>query len=619
MEDIVQIESDELLTDFNHHFKVIAGPGAGKTFWLTRNIKNIARNSDLLTNSSKIACISYTNVAVNEIIEDIDICEDTVEVSTIHSFLYKNIVKPYIHLLKDDLGENLVNIKKMDGHHEHVPHYGHIINWIDEISELTSNEKLKLQYKIPINKERCFNNLKKIICKIDNNEKCIFTITNSGPFPNALKEHLYEYKKRYWSKGIIDHNDVLYLSYQIINQNLGILKFLSSRYRYIFLDEFQDTNPIQTKLIRLLGENGSIIGVIGDPSQSIYSFTGASRQDFIDFKLPDMVVYKIEGNRRSNKNIVDFLNIIRKKDPYNLIQTCKKGKSDDLDIELIILPDINDILDVYDNKRDEHGISDFCIMSWKTEFVNQLNQIENSKIWDELYDIDEKRYIFLKNLLSAKILIENCYYKAAIDSVYSLTRNNKIIKGEIIPDSIEQRKIAISVLSFISNYDYDNGNKVINFYLALNDSLFENFGLKLKSIRSGKFSDFSNNYLIKELYDNLNSLHELSKNRTIHKTKGAEFESVLIYFEKENDFNKSILTPDVNSVDDFTRTYYVAFSRAKRHLCLAIPSEDPEVINNASQIGISIINNRSKSQKTLFDFFETIYSGVDFVIAHRSE
>lgn len=603
MEDIIKIESDELLTDFNHHFKVIAGPGAGKTFWLTRNIKNVARNSDLLSNSSKIACISYTNVAVNEIIEDIDICEDTVEVSTIHSFLYKNIVKPYIHLLKDDSGENLVDVDKLDGHQEHIPYFSHIKYWIDEISEKSKNKNLKQQYGNKRYKEQCIKNLKKIICTIDENGECVFYIHNPKYFPQILRDHLYDYKKEYWSKGIIDHNDVLYFSHQIIDQNPGLIKFISSKYRYIFLDEFQDTNPIQTKIIKILGENGSIIGVIGDPSQSIYSFNGASRQDFIDFKLPGMVCYKIEGNRRSNENIVDFLNTIRKNDPYNLIQTCKKEKSDYLEIELIISPNINDILDIYNKKCDEQGISDFCIMSWKTELVNKLNQIGNSGVWDELYDIDIHRYIFLRKLLSAKILIENSYYKSAIDSVYSLIRNNKIIKWDIMSDSIEQRKIVIFVLSFISNFDCDNENKVIKFYSTLNDHLSDKFSLKLKGVVSGKsFSEFANNHQIKELYANVNSSYEFSKNRTIHKTKGAEFESVLIYFEEEDDFKKSVLTPNINSDDDFTRTYYVAFSRAKRHLFLAIPSANPELITNANHMGIHVIDLHPNSQRTLFNF-----------------
>lgn len=76
---------------------------------------------------AKIACITYTNVAVEEIKDRLEINDDRVEVSTIHSFLYKNVVKPYIYLLKDDNGECIVNYQELGGHDEHVPSKGKVM------------------------------------------------------------------------------------------------------------------------------------------------------------------------------------------------------------------------------------------------------------------------------------------------------------------------------------------------------------------------------------------------------------------------------------------------------------------------------------------------------------
>ena len=82
------ITSDYILEDMDTHFKITAGPGAGKTYWLVEHIKNVLKNSTRLLSTSKIACITYTNVAVEEIQQRLEITGNKVEVSTIHSFLY---------------------------------------------------------------------------------------------------------------------------------------------------------------------------------------------------------------------------------------------------------------------------------------------------------------------------------------------------------------------------------------------------------------------------------------------------------------------------------------------------------------------------------------------------
>lgn len=140
-DDFVAITSDSELADFKHNFRVIAGPGAGKTYWLIKNIRNILRNSPRVTSTSRIACITYTNVASDEIKEGLDTGEDRVETSTIHSFLYKNIVKPYAFLLKEEDGSFLIDFKKLDGHDEHRPTFYPLVrDWIDSLPEMNKSK-----------------------------------------------------------------------------------------------------------------------------------------------------------------------------------------------------------------------------------------------------------------------------------------------------------------------------------------------------------------------------------------------------------------------------------------------------------------------------------------------
>lgn len=85
-------------------FKVSAGPGAGKTHWLISHIRNVVAHSRKLDVVKKVACITYTNVGTDTIVSRLDMGNDVVEVNTIHSFLYANVVKPYIHLVADEIG-----------------------------------------------------------------------------------------------------------------------------------------------------------------------------------------------------------------------------------------------------------------------------------------------------------------------------------------------------------------------------------------------------------------------------------------------------------------------------------------------------------------------------------
>ena len=96
---IITLRDSNETIDIEHHFKVNAGPGAGKTTWLINHIRNVVQHSKRLGQVKKVACITYTNVAAEKILSNLsDACE-YVEIGTIHSFLYKHIVKPYVSFL----------------------------------------------------------------------------------------------------------------------------------------------------------------------------------------------------------------------------------------------------------------------------------------------------------------------------------------------------------------------------------------------------------------------------------------------------------------------------------------------------------------------------------------
>ena len=123
MLDINSLPDVSELKDIDTNFRVFAGPGAGKTTWLIDHLRNILKTSCKLHKTRKIACITYTNVAAEEVMNRLLCDKSRFDISTIHSFLYRNIVKPFSYLFaQDEDGESLFNTDKIDGHIEHIPH-----------------------------------------------------------------------------------------------------------------------------------------------------------------------------------------------------------------------------------------------------------------------------------------------------------------------------------------------------------------------------------------------------------------------------------------------------------------------------------------------------------------
>jgi DNA helicase II / ATP-dependent DNA helicase PcrA len=142
-----------------------------------------------------------------------------------------------------------------------------------------------------------------------------------------IKSEYSAYKK---SKSIMDYDDLMVYLEQLLRENEAIRKKLSSFYRYIMIDEFQDTNKLQAKIAYGLASEHKNLMVVGDDSQSIYAFRGASFKNIMEFPkvFPESKLIKLEQNYRSTQPILDFTNQIIKyaKEKYekNLF-TVKEG------------------------------------------------------------------------------------------------------------------------------------------------------------------------------------------------------------------------------------------------------------------------------------------------------
>ena len=150
--------------------------------------------SNILSSVSKIACITYTNAATNVIEERLKDAIDKIEVSTIHSFLYKNIVKPYAYLLVEETG---INFEEVDGHQDHRISEKKLINAGFYLSLKENPKKTKEENNII--KKQFFNYVGRINWKLNKNGDFVLTDDRNN-------DKFFKYKQEFWKDGVL-HQD----------------------------------------------------------------------------------------------------------------------------------------------------------------------------------------------------------------------------------------------------------------------------------------------------------------------------------------------------------------------------------------------------------------------------
>ncbi|HNE51014.1 MAG TPA: 3'-5' exonuclease, partial [Chitinophagales bacterium] len=185
-----------------------------------------------------------------------------------------------------------------------------------------------------------------------------------------IKDIFAKYQDRCFKSGAMDFDDLLLKMYELITKFPEVLNKLQNRFQYFMIDEFQDTNEAQYKIVKLLAAKDENICVVGDDAQSIYAFRGATIENILNFErdYPDLKIYKLEQNYRSSEHIVNAANQIIKNNQLQLpkqIWTDIKGgekikiykTASDTDEARIVADSI------FDQKMRQHLLhSDFAIL-----------------------------------------------------------------------------------------------------------------------------------------------------------------------------------------------------------------------------------------------------------------
>jgi DNA helicase-2/ATP-dependent DNA helicase PcrA len=589
------ISSDDVLDKFNCHCRVSAGPGAGKTYWLTNHIRNVVTRSKCLSATRYIACISYTNVAADEIKERLGDYANRVEISTIHAFLYKFVVKPYLFMVTDSDGIPLVDYKEVDGHDEHRPSRKLVRQWLESTGDWGA-----LYSKL----NECCQYLKKIKWLINNDGEWYLGTIGYASRPDYFPStKLDSYKPLYWKRGVIDHEDVLYFAYRILNEQPQIKKFLSAKFPYIFVDEFQDTNPVQTQVLKWLTGENSYVGVIGDLEQSIYSFQGAKPEDFIEFDIANLQDFIIHDNHRSTDSIIRLLNHVRS----NGIEQRGNRQEQGLEVRLYVGPLERTISVIIGDLTPQENV---CILARSNIEVENLrkSKYENSDdVWSELDQIDLNRSRLLEDIITA---VELAKRDMLTQSLSKLKRTLRIFHSDgtlrdpfrlsntntKIDDTIK-RSISVSILtSILSKYDSMQEKTLLEAYEFISDVLGKSItGLSLQRITRGRIKEFAEERKYSELTHSVKLPASEKRNiRTIHQAKSAEFRNVLVVFnhldsQKAAKQISYLLNPAEHQNCEEKRILYVALSRARERLFISVPELSSEEERDAQTLGIQII------------------------------
>lgn len=272
---------------------ILAGAGSGKTRVLTHRIAYLIEEKGI--NPWNILAITFTNKAAGEMRERVDnlvgFGSESIWVSTFHSMCVR-ILRRHIDLLGFDTNFTIYDT--------------------DDQKTLMKDICKLLQIDTKIFRER---SLLAAISQAKNElvtpEE--FRIRAQGDFSRQKIASVYEeYEKQMRANNALDFDDLLVKAVQLFQTQADVLDYYQERFRYIMVDEYQDTNTVQFELVRLLSAKYRNLCVVGDDDQSIYKFRGANIRNILDFEqvFPDAKVIKLEQNYRSTSNILNAANAV---------------------------------------------------------------------------------------------------------------------------------------------------------------------------------------------------------------------------------------------------------------------------------------------------------------------
>ncbi|MBC8591487.1 ATP-dependent helicase [Wansuia hejianensis] len=581
---------------------ILAVPGAGKTTVLVHRTYNLIANHNI--NPENILSITFSKASSIDMKKRFNTlfpqaASYNVHFSTIHSFCY-GLIREYAYI-------NRINYRLIEDNKRQLNKYNLLKKiYLDINKTYITEEKL----------ENLLNAIGYIKNKMLTADQYLqdnkIDIDNFKIIYNSYEN----YKKKY---NLLDFDDMLTISLEILKNSKILLEKYRNRYKFIQVDEGQDTSKIQMEIIRLLALPENNLIIVADDDQSIYGFRGAYPKALLDFNK-DYIngkIFFMEENYRSSKNIVSVSNKFIKSntlrykkeikthnpylEPVNIIKVKSITDQYEYLIEDLKNKDLSKSCILYRNNLSSIGIIEFLIrnnISFYTrdkklrffnhwlikdivDFLILAKDTSNMDIYENIYYkikgyISKNQINYAKTLDANKCVFERIGEYPGINEFYK--RNLRELKLDFKKISNMKPREAIFYIEYHLEYDiylkensikfgytYDNLSTML-YYLKLigeNCENLEEFTQRLNHIQ----------FLCSNSTKNTNTI-TLS---TIHSSKGLEFENIYMIDLIDGEF------PNTSSIEDFDlgnienleeerRLFYVGITRAKKHLTLIAPN-----------------------------------------------
>ncbi len=582
---------------------VMAGAGSGKTRVLTRRIAHLIL--DLGVYPSRILALTFTNKAAREMKERVGSLVNTqtknMWVSTFHSFCAR-----FLRLEISHLSEYTNEFQIIDD---------------DETDKIIRSIIKDLGYDPKDFKSKEF-------AKYISEEKNLgyASISTHDKSKQSLFNQIRDtYQKRLIEQNLLDFDDLICVSLKILKEFLDVRLRYQEKFRYILVDEFQDTNTTQYELIKLLANSDENVFVVGDEDQSIYSFRGARVENVLKFRqeFKDCKLILLEENYRSTNSILNIANNVISNNKSRIVKnlftsnkTAIKPKyfeaESSYDEERYIVNQIKELL------RQGYEYKDFAIMYRSNYLSRSLEETLNK------FSLPYELYGGV-SFFQRKEIKDICAYLRLIinhNDDYSFERIVNEPKRKIGPAMIEKLKeiknnFNVSLfesINFISTSG--NGyNNLVDFkfcileleeYLfdpaystiSIIDEILERTGYKKMLKESGEdgedrldnvlelkshikqyeidYSEMSRRELFEFMLQNMTLMTDMDnkdpnsdriKLMTYHQAKGLEFKVVFMIALEEGIFpNANVI--DEGEIEEERRICYVGITRAKERLYL---------------------------------------------------
>jgi len=588
---------------------ILAGAGSGKTRVLTHRIAYLI--SECEVNPFNIMAITFTNKAAAEMRERVDALveygAESVWVSTFHSSCVR-ILHRYIDRL---------------GYDNHFTIYDS-----DDQKTVVKGICKRLNIDTKLLRERTIiNEISSAKNELISAEE--YAAKNQDDYLKKQLVTVYkEYEKELRSNNALDFDDLLMKTVELFKNNADVLEAYQRRFRYIMVDEYQDTNTAQFQFIRLLADTSERnLCVVGDDDQSIYRFRGANIRNILDFEyyFPDAKVIKLEQNYRSTQNILNAANgVIRHNTGRKDKRLWTEFEAGDAigfrqfntgydEAEFVVGDIANRVNDSIANYKD-------CAILYRTNaqsrmleeklvaanipyrLVGGVNFYARKEIKDMLAylktiangqdDLAVRRIInvpkrgigltSIGRIQDYALEHEISFFEAleGADNIPSLGRAVSKIKPFVnlintMKHNLESMNISEVLQEIIDNTEYvdllkDEGEEEAAARLENIDELLNKIVTYEESTDTPDLNEFLEEVALVADIDSLDEDTDRVILMTLHSAKGLEFENVYIVGMEDGLFPSymTITSDDEMEIEEERRLCYVGITRAMRHLTL---------------------------------------------------